>query len=149
MVTHLLSQHKMITSSVAEADWKLQDFYKFPTEEKYILLFPMEKSFALNLTILHKMFKSCLWMKSGHDSSLNDACHISPSPPEPGRCGPRRSSLEPFIFQLPFVRDIGAGPRTADCHPHQGGRASNKPSRIFRNHEEGLYRALILVENSY
>ena len=56
----LLSQHKMITSSVAEADWKLQDFYKFPTEEKYILLFPMEKSFALNLTILHKMFKSCL-----------------------------------------------------------------------------------------
>ena len=57
---HLLSQHKMITTSVAEADWKLQDFYKFPAEEKYILLFPMEKSFALNLTILHKMFKSCL-----------------------------------------------------------------------------------------
>ena len=75
-------------------------------------------------------------MKSGHDSSLNDACHISPSPPEPGRCGPRRSSLEPFIFQLPFVRDIGAGPRTADCHPHRGGRASNKPSQRFHNYEE-------------
>ena len=65
-------------------------------------------------------------MKSGHDSSLNDACHISPSPPELGRCGPRRSSLEPFIFQLPFVRDIGAGPRTADCHPHRDGELQTK-----------------------